>query len=509
MFGLMKPLQTCGNNNNCNSDNCNSDNSAKIYHQHRLHYCGTCKVMGREYGQSSRLTLNFDTVFLAELLTALADSAQPQSWSSAFQAINQCFTMPEKDEALPMSLHYAAATNVLLTALKINDSWQDTLKRRYKIARWWFGKAFRRAEKQWAAWGVDTSAFFALAEEQQKREKSAKIFDTLAETMAFYAEPTAEMTGQILATSANIVLEDKTLEANLLAIGRHLGQLMYALDAFEDVAKDAAEAQFNPLHLVFKSADLSENTKDEVRAYINSIAASLDTDLQKLGLAEEICAPFVARLHANLNMRLYQDQQPPVVKRSFVKRSFKERVGQRWNTARQTAANIICAPVGWSSQLRYNLLSIAIFLLPQSAQQIPDELRGQTLGYFAIFAAILGAIGFSKKVYQAAPIEPANKNLSILQRLKRRLVDPCLNACISACCQACCDSCCQAGCNSCSSSCSNSCSSSCRSSCNNGGGNNGGNNNGQCTKSDWRLLLWSVVIFIVIIAIVVAILIFV
>jgi hypothetical protein len=502
----MKPLQTCGNNNNCNSDD-----SAKIYHQHRLHYCGTCKVIGREYGHSSRLTLNFDTVFLAELLTALADAGQAagqtKSWSSAFQAINQCFTMPEKDEALPMSLRYAAATNVLLTALKINDSWQDTLKRRYKIGRWWFGKAFRRAEKQWAAWGVDTSVFFALAEEQQKREKSAKIFDTLAETLAFYAEPTAEMTGQILATSANIVLENGAHEANLSSIGRHLGQLMYALDAFEDVEKDAAEMQFNPLHLVFKSADLSENIKDEVRAYINGMAMSLETALQTLGLAEEIYAPFAARLQANLAMRLYQDQQPVVVKRSF-----KERLGQRWQAARQTAANFICAPVGWSSQLRYNLLSIAIFLLPQSAQQIPDELRGQTLGYFAIFAAMLGAIGFGKKVYQAAPIEPANKKLSILQRLKRRLVDPCLSACISACCQACCDSCCQAGCNSCSRSCSNSCSSSCRASCNNGGHHNGGGNggnNGQCTKSDWRLLLWSIVIFIVIIAIVVAILIFV
>lgn len=497
MFGLMKPLQTCGNTNHCNSND-----SAKIYHQHRLHYCGTCKVIGREYGHSSRLALNFDTVFLAELLTALADTGQSKSWSSAFQAINQCFTMPEKDEALPMSLRYAAATNVLLTALRINDSWQDTLKRRYKLGRWWFGKAFRRAEKQWADWGVDTAAFFALAEEQQEREKSAKIFDSLAETLAFYAEPTAGMTAQILATSASIVLEDGAHEANLSSIGRHLGLLMYALDAFEDVAKDAAEKQFNPLHLVFKSGDLKEDTKDEVRAYINSIAARLEADLQNLGLAEEIYAPFVARLQANLAMRLYQDQQPVVAKRSFT-----ARVAQRWQAARQMAANFICAPAGWSSQLRYNLLSIAIFLLPQSAQQIPDELRGQTLGYFAIFAAMLGAIGFGKKVYQSAPIEPANKKLSIFQRLKRRLLDPCLSACLSACCQACCDSCCQAGCNSCSSSCGNACSSSCRSSCNNGGGHNG--SAGQCTKSDWRLLLWSIVIFIVIIAIVVAILIFV
>ncbi len=31
-------------------------------------YCGTCKTMGERYGQKTRLLLNHDTVFLAELL---------------------------------------------------------------------------------------------------------------------------------------------------------------------------------------------------------------------------------------------------------------------------------------------------------------------------------------------------------------------------------------------------------------------------------------------------------
>ena len=39
---------------------------AQEAHHRRLHYCGTCKTMGRLYGQSSRVLLNNDAVFNTE-----------------------------------------------------------------------------------------------------------------------------------------------------------------------------------------------------------------------------------------------------------------------------------------------------------------------------------------------------------------------------------------------------------------------------------------------------------
>jgi uncharacterized protein DUF5685 len=61
MYGLMR-ARHCGQ-------------SIEQSERHRFHYCGTCKTMGRLYGQRSRILLNHDAVFLAELLTLLSEES--------------------------------------------------------------------------------------------------------------------------------------------------------------------------------------------------------------------------------------------------------------------------------------------------------------------------------------------------------------------------------------------------------------------------------------------------
>jgi hypothetical protein len=54
MFGLMR-ARTCVKH-------------TAAWYRWRSHYCGTCKTIGARYGHAARMTLNHDTVFLAELL---------------------------------------------------------------------------------------------------------------------------------------------------------------------------------------------------------------------------------------------------------------------------------------------------------------------------------------------------------------------------------------------------------------------------------------------------------
>ncbi|MFT7604623.1 MAG: hypothetical protein ACI8VT_002208, partial [Saprospiraceae bacterium] len=112
MFGLMRPEKSC------------SDKTSDDYRYHRMHYCGTCKTLGQAYGQRARTLLNFDTVFFAEILSHLSKE-NLADWQHSYQAINQCFKMPSQEEALPISLKYAAATNVLLGELKLDDNSKD------------------------------------------------------------------------------------------------------------------------------------------------------------------------------------------------------------------------------------------------------------------------------------------------------------------------------------------------------------------------------------------------
>ncbi|MGH9764653.1 MAG: DUF5685 family protein, partial [Blastocatellia bacterium] len=99
MFGLMKTRM------------CHLEGDAKL--RRRLHYCGTCKTIGRMYGQKSRFLLNHDTVFLAELLSTLSgDSERMQSWNSAYQSYN-CLSLPRQDDDIPLPLEIAATATLV------------------------------------------------------------------------------------------------------------------------------------------------------------------------------------------------------------------------------------------------------------------------------------------------------------------------------------------------------------------------------------------------------------
>ncbi|HLM60716.1 MAG TPA: DUF5685 family protein, partial [Pyrinomonadaceae bacterium] len=78
MFGLMRAKK------------CGTTEAEK--HLRRLNYCGTCKTIGALYGQKARLLLNHDTVFLAEILTALRDE-NIRNWSESYQSFN-CLDLP-------------------------------------------------------------------------------------------------------------------------------------------------------------------------------------------------------------------------------------------------------------------------------------------------------------------------------------------------------------------------------------------------------------------------------
>ena len=93
MFGLMR-AKTCGM-------------SVEEKRFRRVNYCGTCKTIGSIYGQKSRLLLNHDTVFLAEILTAL-NSENVADWQKSYQSYN-CLNLPKNE--MPIALEFAATTD--------------------------------------------------------------------------------------------------------------------------------------------------------------------------------------------------------------------------------------------------------------------------------------------------------------------------------------------------------------------------------------------------------------
>ena len=141
MFGLMR-AKKCGM-------------SAEEKNFRRLHYCGTCKTIGSLYGQKSRMLLNHDTVFLAEILTSLSDE-NVSDWQKSYQSYN-CLSLPKNE--MPLSLQFAATANVILAEFKITDHISDTRQRRFNLAHRIFSKEFIQAEKLLNEWNFLVSSF--------------------------------------------------------------------------------------------------------------------------------------------------------------------------------------------------------------------------------------------------------------------------------------------------------------------------------------------------------------
>lgn len=276
MFGLMKATRSSRSSNN----------------NYRLHYCGVCKAIGKNYGQSTRLFLNFDIVFLAELLGKIAKNQAPTAdWDKAIHSYN-CLNLPQK-ATIPISLQYAAALNVFLGKLKIKDNIADS---KATISVWkapalFLSKEFKRAEQQLTNWQLDIQAFYQLFETQVQREKSTKNTD-----YEHYALASAEMTAMAFQAGTPLV-DHPEAAAKFYQFGFEFGKLVYLLDAFRDVEQDRASGQFNPFLL-------KKYPQNELIAIVSKQLDTALKSLQYLPLSMQELRFFADRLEKNTSKQL-------------------------------------------------------------------------------------------------------------------------------------------------------------------------------------------------------------
>ncbi len=226
----------------------------------RIPYCGTCKTLGVRYGQRSRILLNHDTVFLAELLIHYEGSPE---WEPAYRSFH-CLAKPRE---IPEILDYAAAITVVLAHYRVADHCEDFGRWYWRALRRFLSPQFRRAAVQLRASGFPVDELDAVLRTQRARELNPR-------SLADLAEPTAMATAMVFAHR----------RAELYDVGYRFGYLIYVLDAFEDRAKDAQRGSFNALERF----------------------PEIDGRAEILKTLDEIALPaeFHARLRANVEERL-------------------------------------------------------------------------------------------------------------------------------------------------------------------------------------------------------------
>lgn len=296
MYGLMK-AQSCSRHNK---------EEANL---HRLHYCGTCKTMGRLYGQKSRFLLNNDAVFFAELLTLLsADGTVPTEWGQAYQSYS-CFSLPEPTERMPLSLQIAASATLIMIEFKLADQIADSTGGTWRVVQRLFSPSFYEAAERLKGWGFPIAEMWAWYQKQAGLEAEAAsrpVVCSVREMLPTVAEPTAAVTGLVFQHGAAVVGNDKAVQQAMYGLGFAFGQLVYALDAYEDYEKDVRKGEFNAFQAAFGLTDgvMPDDCREVSLSLLQERRLQVEAALHALPIPEAQTGKFVARLRRNLSERV-------------------------------------------------------------------------------------------------------------------------------------------------------------------------------------------------------------
>ena len=111
---------------------------------YRSYYCGLCEDLLASYGRAGQLTLNYDTTFLAFLLTCLYE---PQN--ELFVQTN-CLVHPfsKRPKRRNPYTEYAADITILLSWYSMRDNWEDEQQIRGLAMSGILRSAFNKAKEK-------------------------------------------------------------------------------------------------------------------------------------------------------------------------------------------------------------------------------------------------------------------------------------------------------------------------------------------------------------------------
>jgi hypothetical protein len=192
-------------------------------------------------------------------------------------------------DKMPLSLQFAAATNIILAEFKIADHISDTQQRRFKFAHRIFSKEFLIAESLLNDWNFPLEKIRNLLQTQTEIENSANNLDE-------YSLPTATVTAYFFSHGVKIIGKENL--TNLAhEIGFAFGKLIYILDAFEDFERDEKANQFNALRSAFAE-------KKQAVSILLNLESEIITKIYDLPISETKKQIFASRLRENLQNKL-------------------------------------------------------------------------------------------------------------------------------------------------------------------------------------------------------------
>jgi len=202
--------------------------------RYRSFYCGLCRTLGDRYGLTARIGLTYDMTFLAMLLASLYE---PIELTKEFR----CFVHPwEKDTyTVSEATEYAADMTVLLVYHKCMDDWKDDKK----LLRRGYAGILKKAY---------TTASGLRPKQADAVEQGMRELSEIEQFSKTDPDAAANCFGRML--SEILAMKEDHWQETLQALGYHLGQFVYMMDATMDLDKDREEENYNPVLMLNRSA---------------------------------------------------------------------------------------------------------------------------------------------------------------------------------------------------------------------------------------------------------------
>ena len=209
------------------------------YNVYKSYYCGLCKTLKSEYGYFSRFVLNYDSVFLALLLSSVSNDD--------YDLKNEiCIAHPTKKTPIMVknkSLTYSAAVMVILVLLKLEDDIRDEKSLKALIVYLLLTNAKRKVKKNYRTLFKNCRDTINKLSDLEKNncDDLDKLSDVFANLLKLLFVP-------------DFITENS--EKRILShIGYMLGRFIYIIDAYEDMEKDEKKKNFNPFLLLKNPPD--------------------------------------------------------------------------------------------------------------------------------------------------------------------------------------------------------------------------------------------------------------
>ena len=227
-------------------------------------YCGLCHTLGRRYGFTARLFLNYDLTFLAMLLGHRCGSSD-----------RHCVVHPIRKRPCACeseALDTAADLSVILLWWQLQDGIADHgffrgLK--YRAASLLLRRAYRKASVRQPSFDENTR--LRLDELSRLERENCPAVD-----------PPADCFARLLAHASESE-PDPTRRLVLAQLLYHLGRWIYLVDALDDLKEDSDSGSYNPLLLRYKTKNGELQPEDKAR-----VAASLDASVRTMAAAFEL-----------------------------------------------------------------------------------------------------------------------------------------------------------------------------------------------------------------------------